>query len=491
MTRAPPASGPLAKTTFVSKLLDRYQQIRHSLGLVVRGRFLLPIVLALGIVAMAVNESTYQHSNRTLSVGIALTDARVQAAETLLLITDTGLYARSYILSGAPDDAAEYRLAIKRMQAVKQKAFDLIAEVDPGRAVSVKAVELLVTEHVSTTDKWVDLVAQGDHAGAMLAAVTSKSRERRDLLRNEFERVLNHAAEVQQSARFSLYNALSMNRMGVHLLAILAMLSMFYFQRQLRISDRELAVERQLLADRVKTRTAELTEMAHHLVYAREDERAHIARELHDEMGGLLTAMKLDFARLRRLPDMPEKATERMAAIEARLNEGIALKRRIIENLRPSSLDQLGLVPALEILCQDMAGALEKPVHTVLSPVNVDNKAELTLYRIAQESLTNAGKYAQCSHIEVRLEQTGSLVRLRVRDDGHGFRPDQVTIGRHGLVGMRVRLESHGGRLVIDSAPGRGTMVTAELPSRGNAEPDAPHRTSAALRPDGANPPSA
>ena len=459
------------------------QRFRQSLEAAARGRYLLPIVLALGIVAMAVNESTYQHSHRTLSVGIALTDARVEAAETLQLLTDAGLYARAYILSGSPDDAVQYHEAVKRMQEVKQRAFDLVAQVDPGRAVSVKAVELQVAEHVRTTGEWVDMVARGDHQGALMAAVNSRSRERRDQLRDEFEKVLTHAAEIQQGARFSLYNALSMSRMGVHLLALVAMLSMYFFQKQLRISDQELAEERQLLADRVKARTAELTEMAHHLVYAREDERAHIARELHDEMGGLLTAMKLDFARLRRLPDMPDKARERMASIEDRLNEGIALKRRIIENLRPSALDQLGLTPALEILCQDMAGALGKPVQTALNQVNVDHKAELTLYRIAQESLTNAGKYADCGHIEVRLEQTGSLVRLSVRDDGRGFMPERVSIGRHGLVGMRVRLESHGGRLLVNSAPGRGTMITAELPARGNNEPDAPYRSTAAFSP--------
>jgi signal transduction histidine kinase len=441
---------------------DRFRQ---SIDAVARGRYLLPIVLALGIVAMAVNESTYQHSHRTLSADIALTDARIQAAETLQLFTDAGLYARSYILSGSPDDAVEYRKVVKRMHEVKQKAFDLVAEVDPEQAISVKVVEMLVAEQIRNTDDWVELVSKGDHATALNLAITSKSRERRDLLRDEFSRVLKHAGEIQQDARFSLYNALSMSRMGVHLLALVAMLSMFFFRKQLRTSDQELAQERYLLADRVRERTAELTEMAHHLVYAREDERAHIARELHDEMGGLLTAMKLDFARLRRLPGMPEKAPERMASIEARLNEGIALKRRLIENLRPSSLDQLGLVPALDILCQDMAGVLGTPVHTVLNPVTVDKKAELSLYRIAQESLTNAAKYAGCTQVEVRLEQTGSVVRLRVRDDGQGFQPDRVALGRHGLVGMRVRLESHGGRLLIDSAPGRGTLVTAELPA--------------------------
>jgi signal transduction histidine kinase len=174
--------------------------------------------------------------------------------------------------------------------------------------------------------------------------------------------------------------------------------------------------------------------------------------------------MKLDFARLRRLPDMPEKATERMISIEARLNEGIALKRRIIENLRPSSLEQLGLIPALEILCNDMAGVLNTPVHADLQSVQVDKSTELTLYRIAQESLTNAGKYARCQRINVQLRQTGKTVHLRVQDDGRGFHPLEVAHGRHGLVGMRVRVESHGGHLNVVSAPGRGASIEAALP---------------------------
>ena len=442
------------------------QTLRHSFEAVARGRYLMPAVIALGVATMTVNESTYQHSYTTLKGGIALTDARVQAAETLQLLTDAGLYARSYILSGSPDEAVEYRATVERMQAVKRKAFELVAEVDPRREVSVEAVEQLVNEHIRSTDEWVMLVARGETQAALAAAVSSGSRERRDRLREAFAEVLQSAANIQQGARFSLYNALSMSRFAVHLLALAAVLSMFMFRRQLRLGDAQLAKEQTLLAERVKERTAELTEMASHLVHAREDERAHIARELHDEMGGLLTAMKLDFARLRRLPDMPDKATERMASIETRLNEGIALKRRIIENLRPSALEQLGLVPALEILCNEMSAALNKPVHADLQPVNVGANAELSLYRIAQESLTNAGKYADSNRIDVQLKEAGGAVLLRVRDDGRGFRPQDVGHGRHGLLGMRVRVESHGGRLNVVSAPGQGTTIEVSLPAQ-------------------------
>jgi len=439
-------------------------RLQHSLEDVARGRFVMPIVLVLGVLAMVVNESTYTHSHRTLTNGIALTDARMQAVQTLQLVTDAGIYARSFILAGTPEEAEAYRDAVRKVREVKQKTFDLVAKVDSGGALSVDDIERLLAEHIADTDRWVDLMARGEREAALAAAISGQSRARREQLRVEFDKLLLNAAQLQEVARFSLYEANAMSRLAVHLLAFAAVLGMVLFRRQLRRGDEELAKERLLLADRVRERTAELTEMTGHLVHAREDERARLARELHDEMGGLLTAIKLDFARLRRLAEMPPKALERMVAIESRLNEGIALKRRIIEHLRPSSLDQLGLVPALEILCSDMAEVLGVPVQPDLHEVSVGKSAELTLYRMAQEALTNIAKYAHCREVQVSMRQHGELVRLAVHDDGRGFDPTQVAHGHHGLVGMRVRLELHGGRLKVESAPGRGTTVTAELP---------------------------
>jgi signal transduction histidine kinase len=104
-------------------------------------------------------------------------------------------------------------------------------------------------------------------------------------------------------------------------------------------------------------------------------------------------------------------------------------------------------------------------VHADLQEVSIGGPAQLTLYRIAQESLTNIGKYANCRQIRVRLWVEDGEVCLSIMDDGKGFDPAQVPHGRHGLRGMRVRVESHGGRLVVVSAPGAGTTITARLPS--------------------------
>jgi signal transduction histidine kinase len=425
----------------------------------------MPIVLALGIAGMVVNEGAYQHSEATLKSGIALTDARVKSAETLQRLTEVGLYARSYILTADPEEAQRYRAAVEDLQSVKASAFALVAQVDLRNAISMAPIERLIDEHISVTNAWIDMVARGERAPAIVAAASGASLARRNALRQAFADVLTQAAAIQQVARGNLYNALMINRVAVHLLALATVLGLFLFQRQLRRGDRQMAEEGQRLAERVKERTAELTEMATHLVNAREDERAHIARELHDELGGLLTSMKLDFARLRRQPELPEKTVERIRSIEARLGEGIALKRRIIEDLHPSALAQLGLVQALEILCREMAERLGTPVHAELQDVVIDKPAQLTLYRVTQESLTNIGKYAGGSEVHVRLQADGDTVRLSVHDNGKGFDPQRVAHGRHGLLGMRVRVESHGGRLQVSSAPGAGTTIAASLPS--------------------------
>ena len=124
----------------------------------------------------------------------------------------------------------------------------------------------------------------------------------------------------------------------------------------------------------------------------------------------------------------------------------------------------LGLCVALEMLCADSAANLGIAVHQHLTSVPLDKDAELTVYRLVQESLTNISKYAQASEVVVKLETVGHLARITVQDNGRGFERAAVPPGHHGLLGMRVRVESHAGTFLIHSAPGRGTLIRAELP---------------------------
>ena len=437
-----------------------------------RARWALPVVLVLALAAALVNESTYQLSHYTLKRGIALTDARIQAARTLQVLTDAETNARAFLISEQAADVAAYRQAAHELPATQEGAFRLIASVDPQHLVSVDKVRTQIGERLQALDRWMTLAATGQRSQAQQLAFSDQGRLHFAELRQEFDLVLGRAAAVQEVARSSLYDAMMLNRVALHTMVLLALTAMVLFMRQLRRSDQQLSQEQLSLERQISARTAELRELAGHLVDAREDERGRVARELHDEMGGLLTAMKLEFARLRRVPDLPAAARERVAGIEARLNDGIALKRRIVENLRPSSLDQLGLCTALEMLCADTAVNLGIPVHQHLQAVQLDKDAELTVYRLVQESLTNISKYAKASEVVVNLEPVDQRVRVTVHDNGLGFEMAAVPPGHHGLLGMRVRVESHSGTLTIESAKGRGTLIRAELPVSGLALAD-------------------
>ena len=155
------------------------------------------------------------------------------------------------------------------------------------------------------------------------------------------------------------------------------------------------------------------------------------------------------------------------------LNEvTIALKRRIIEDLRPSSLSNLGLTAALEILTREYAERAGIEVETSLEAVQLSESTQLTVYRMVQEALTNIGKYANASRVLVSVHSYPTHVDVQVRDDGVGFDPALVPPSSHGLAGMRHRVEAAGGRLSFTTGPGKGTLLSAVLPmQRATAEP--------------------
>ncbi len=160
---------------------------------------------------------------------------------------------------------------------------------------------------------------------------------------------------------------------------------------------------------------------------------------------------------------LPE-VSERLEHLIATLNTGIALKRRIVEDLRPSSLSHLGLVASLEILTREFKEQSGLSISTQLEAVEMGGAAQLTVYRLVQESLTNIGKYAEATQVQVTLQSLEGYVSIDVKDNGRGFTPEHLGAGTHGLAGMRHRVEAIGGRLTVTSAPGAGARVAAVLP---------------------------
>ena len=261
-------------------------------------------------------------------------------------------------------------------------------------------------------------------------------------------------------------------RIGVIALTAICLIALFVYLRQAALADkvqrelnRTIQAERDQLEIVVARRTATLTQLAQHLQTAREDERQRVARDLHDELGSLLTSAKLDAARIKsRLAGAAPEAQERLAHLVETLNKSIALGRSIIEDLRPSTLGNLGLVSAIEILAREFAEHSGLEVHCALSPVQLRSSAELMIYRMVQEALTNIGKYAQARQVWVSLALRGGKVATSVRDDGIGFDPNALPGSTNGLIGMRFRVEAEGGELRVTSAPGQGTTLEASLP---------------------------
>lgn len=229
--------------------------------------------------------------------------------------------------------------------------------------------------------------------------------------------------------------------------------------------NRILQAERDQLEALVAKRTQALTGLAQHLQTAREDERSKLARNLHDELGALLTAAKLDAARLKpRLVGAVPDAHERLDHLVQSLNACIAMGRGIIEDLRPSTLSNLGMVAALEILAREFTQSTGVAVHCALTPVRLAVSAELVVYRLVQEAFTNITKYAKAQQIWVELAAQDGQVRVTVRDDGVGFDTGALPASVYGLIGMLYRVEAERGQLSVLSAPGQGTTIQAILP---------------------------
>jgi PAS domain S-box-containing protein len=215
------------------------------------------------------------------------------------------------------------------------------------------------------------------------------------------------------------------------------------------------------------------------MVQAREDERRRIARELHDELGQRLTALKMELAGLEgaAAPDAPPG---RIGAMLEMVDDTVAAVRRIATELRPLMLDDLGLNAAIEWLAHSWSRRMGVDVTLHLGAVDpaIDDAAGIALYRMVQEALTNIARHAHASKVCIELQQRGSALLLTVLDDGVGF--DEASMfreGSHGLMGIRERALMLGGDLQIGNSPSGGGRLSVRLPLRADAPADRPART--------------
>lgn len=445
--------------------------------------------LAVGFAALAaaavmgVSEAAFWGADEALKVSQARHVARNDGLRLRELLTDAETAQRGFLLTGREDYLAPIKLAEHELPSVLKRLRGQYASsewealvADASRRASEKLSELQLV---------VKLYREGADTAWRGLVESDIGREKMQAVREAVAQLDKHELAQIAGEREAVFTSLTYGRIGVHGLTLLSLFGLAIFLRRNEALHKarrehadELALERDRLDREVARRTAELTELAHHLQTVREDERAHLARELHDELGALLTAAKLDVARIRRMTrtTAPE-IDDRLVHMSQLLDQGIALKRRIIEDLRPSALSNLGLIPALEILMQEFGQRSGLQLSLELGNATTDDAGRLALYRLVQEALTNVLRHAKARHVRVTLGEADGWLQLQIRDDGQGFNPDAVGAGHHGLLGMRYRIESLGGTLQLLSAPGRGTLVLARLPLRADPEPEPPPAT--------------
>ena len=434
-------------------------------------RFTFPLASLAALAMFVISESSYQQASARFEELGTQSMARTTIQTLWRSLTDAETGQRGYLLTSRKEYLKPYETALT--QVAKSLAWlntyysnepetqALMAQVQ--KAAESKLAELAETNRLHEEGReqaWRDLL------------LSNIGAEQMDAVRGYSEKLLAHETIKVDEGRKNVSRTLMINRIGVSAMAALSLLALFMYLRQttalvrLREEQRRVAQqERDEFEREVVRRTGQLTDLARHLQTVREDERNHLARELHDELGALLTAAKLDVARLKsRLGVLTPEAAERLQHLSEGLNSGIALKRRIIEDLRPSSLSNLGLVAALEILVREWSDRSEIAVDSDFQPVTLRASAELTVYRLVQEALTNISKYAKATEVRVRLASEEGQVQVSVRDNGIGFDVEAPRSSAHGLLGMRYRLETEGGTLLLKSAAGQGTLIEAHLP---------------------------
>lgn len=217
---------------------------------------------------------------------------------------------------------------------------------------------------------------------------------------------------------------------------------------------------------RLKESHAQLRLLSSRRETTREEERKHMAREIHDELGQQLTALRMGISLLRLQfgKDQP-LLIESVQALMARTDETIQVVRNVATNLRPAALD-MGLTSALEWLVSEfsrntgIACRLKAPE----ARLDLDNERATAAFRVIQESLTNVARHALASQVEIRLKPSRDQILIEVRDDGRGFDPKQTRQGTLGMLGMRERGHMLGGAVTVDSTPGQGTCVQLHIP---------------------------
>lgn len=390
---------------------------------------------------------------------------------------------RGYLLTGRTEYLAPFFDARERWRHELAQLRALIQE-DKRSTKHLATLEALMADALQTLERTIAASDAPGPDGAVDVQGTDLAKTRMDRLREIVDRMLVEEDARIASLRQEVFRDMLVT-VGVAfvttLVASIVVIGLYQLLRRYLAAreraEQALRESNVQLNHTVAERTGRLTELSQHLLRVSEEEKAKVARDLHDTLGSNLTAINMDLNWVcKRLPDTQPELRDRMQRALQMLTATVELKRNLIEGLRPSHLDSLGLGFAIRSLCDEFAKRMN--MHSTIDVTedfeDLDPTWSIALYRIAQEALTNTAKHAQAHHIDIQLRRELQGLRLRIADDGRGITPEAMGKPKsHGLVGMRERMNQLGGWLDIRPGDdGRGTIVEAFLPTTAPITPN-------------------
>ncbi len=430
------------------------------------------LILVVNGISLARNLQSLRSANELQTQGALVSD-KVQYLNVLMMDAESSLHG--YFLSGAESYLGPLRTARAEINTKFAELQRMLAD-SPSQLKNLAQLRVLIDRKLASMDETLAVYRAGGLRDVVKIAETAESQSVMDEIRLLVVIIAREQTELMAARSAAFYkeyqNAVVLG-IGINLAAILV-IALFYrlirrsfFSRL--IAQRALQHANDTLESMVVLRTEQLAVLSRHLISVSEEEKARLARELHDEMGANLTAISIDInAVTDRLRPEHAPLAAMLDRARATLVDTVQLKRRIVENLRPSLLDNLGLAAALQSYCDEFGKVAGIDCEALIDG-DVDAAGSMhaiAVFRIVQEALNNVAKYARARHVIVHLAREGDDLALEVTDDGVGIEIDAVREPKsHGLLGMRERALLLGGTLKIKRGiNGIGTCVEALIP---------------------------
>lgn len=398
------------------------------------------------------------------------------AAEFRNLLTDVETGQRGFLLTGDEEYLAPYWAARDRFDVVFARLWNLTPEA--GAREQLEALHVTALERLAVADEQVALARNGPtgdspHPPGAGKELMDRFRVQLDTFEAaataELRELRARQSEITFWPRFAL---VIFALLTFALLLAVAWLVLRESARH-RAYAHDVEGEAERMQRLVAARTAELSDLSAHLQSVSERDKAELARNLHDELGGLLTAARMDLAWLQgATKELDPGIAARLAQLNQAFAQAMDVKRRVVESLRPALLDHFGLPTALQNHFEDVCGkaGLAFTARIPDDPPRLPEDMSIALFRVAQESLTNVVRHARARHVWLIYDVSGASISLRIRDDGVGMDVTAApAAGSHGVPGMRHRIRSLGGSFTLVSSPGRGTEVIIAMPRIGPA----------------------